>query len=297
MIIAIAILSIGVFICALHLFGVVRVASGVLVTAQDAFTVLRDNSIDDRAREKEIQHAALKLLGAFISILIRSMLTFLASFAPIWLASLMGLVKIEDVTRYLSRWDVIVITTVLIVAGYVVWIRIRPSSKMAFQMNYSVLDRMLHHLAFSTPSIQLTAADIEKSVFGSVYKTVVAEKPIFITSLPRAGTTLMLEVLHRFPSLATHTYRDMPFVMAPILWSRLSSTFRKRDELRERAHGDGMQFGYDSPEAFEEILWRAFWPEKYTDTGIALWSADDVKDEALHLFYRAHEKDHCAPPA
>lgn len=280
MILATAVISICVFICALLLFGVVRVATGVLVTTQEAVTVLRNDSLDDRTREKELQRTALKLLGAFISILIRSILTILFSLVPIWLASLMGLVKIEDVTRYMSRWDVIVITTLLIVAGYVIWIRLRPPSKMAFQVNYSVLDRILHRLAFSTPSIQLTAADIEKSVFGSVYETVVAEKPIFITSLPRAGTTLMLEVLYRFPSLATHTYRDMPFVMAPILWSRLSSHFRKRVEPRERAHGDGMQIDYDSPEAFEEIIWRAFWPEKYTDNGIGLWSADDLKDEA-----------------
>jgi len=100
----------------------------------------------------------------------------------------------------------------------------------------------------------------------------------------------MLEVLHRFPSLATHTYRDMPFVMAPILWSRLSSAFRKRVELHERAHGDGMQVGYDSPEAFEEILWRAFWPEKYTDTGIALWAENDIKDEASTFFVEHMKK-------
>jgi hypothetical protein len=290
MITAIAILSIGVFIFALHLFGIIRVASNVLPTARAAFTSPRDNSLDDRAREKELQHAALQLLGAFISIFIRSMLTFLASLAPIWLASLMGLVKIEDVTRYLSRWDVILTTTVLILAGYVIWIRLRPSSKTAFQVNYSVLDRLLHRLAFSTPSIQLLAADIEKSAFGSVYETVMAEKPIFITSLPRAGTTLMLEVLHLFPSMATHTYRDMPFVMAPILWSRLSSAFRKHAETRERAHGDGMQFGYDSPEAFEEILWHVFWPEKYTDIGIALWGADDIKDDARNFFIEHMKK-------
>jgi len=181
MITATAILSIGVFICALRLFGVVRVAASALVTAQEAVTTLRDSSLDDRTREKELQHAALQLFGTFISILIRSMLTFLASLVPIWLASLMGLVKIEDVTRYLSRWDVILTTMVLIVAGYVIWIRLWPSSKMAFQVNYSLLDRLLHRLSFSTPSIQFTAVDIEKSVFGSAYETVVAEKPIFIT--------------------------------------------------------------------------------------------------------------------
>jgi hypothetical protein len=242
-----AILSIAVFICALRLFGVVQVAAKALVSAQGAITILRDKSLDDSAREKKLQHTALQLFGAFISILIRSMLTLLSSLVPIWLASFMDLVEIEDVISYLSRWDVIAITTVLMAAGCFIWIRLRSSSKTAFQVNYSVLDRLLHRIAFSTPSIQLTAADIEKSVFGSVYETFVAAKPIFITSLPRAGTTLMLEVLHRFPSLATHTYRDMPFVMAPILWSRLSIAFRQGAESIERAHGDGMQFGYDSP--------------------------------------------------
>ncbi len=151
---------------------------------------------------------------------------------------------------------------------------------MAFQVNYSALDRFLHRIAFSAPSIQFTAADIEKKIFGAVYDNVKAAQPIFITSLPRAGTTLLLEVLQCFPSLATHNYRDMPFVMAPVFWSRLSSSFRKRAELSERAHGDGMQIGYDSPEAFEEILWRAFWPEKYSETGIALWGVADGKKEA-----------------
>lgn len=290
MITATAALSIAIFICALRLFGVDRTAAGVLVTAQEAVAVLRENSLNDRTREKKLQHAALQLFGTFLSILIRSIFTFFASLVPIWLASAMGLVKIEDVTRYLSRWDVILTTTVLIVVGYVLWIRLWPSSKKAFQVNYSVMDRLLHWLAFSTPSIQLTAVDIEKSVYGSVYETVVGDKPIFITSLPRAGTTLMLEALHRFPSLATHTYREMPFVMAPICWSRLSSAFRKRVEPHERAHGDGMQVGYDSPEAFEEILWRVFWPEKYSDTGIELWGADDIKDDARTFFVEHMKK-------
>ncbi len=160
---------------------------------------------------------------------------------------------------------------------------------MASHVNYSALDRLLHRIAFSAPSIQLTAADIEKKVFGAVYGAVEATRPIFVTSLPRAGTTLLLEVLHRFPSLATHNSRDMPFVMAPVFWSRLSSAFRKRAELSERAHGDGMQIGYDSPEAFEEILWRAFWPEKYSGTGIELWGVADGKKEA-HAFFVEHMK-------
>jgi hypothetical protein len=51
-----------------------------------------------------------------------------------------------------------------------------------------------------------------------------------------------------------------------------------------------MQVGYDSPEAFEDILWRAFWPEKYTDSGIALWGADDIKDDARTFFVEHMKK-------
>ena len=159
---------------------------------------------------------------------------------------------------------------------------------MVEEVNYSTLERIIHRLAFSG-SIQLTAADIEEKAFSSKYDPYQARRPIFITSLPRAGTTLMLNVLNRFPTLAAHTYRDMPFVMAPILWSMASRKFRRKSQSRERAHGDGVQVDYDSPEAFEEILWRAFWPYKYRENKIMLWTAADA-DEAAREFFREHFK-------
>jgi hypothetical protein len=57
--------------------------------------------------------------------------------------------------------------------------------------------------------------------------------------------------------------------------------------MRERAHGDGMQIGYDSPEAFEEVLWKAFWPRKYLSDRISLWSQLD-RDEEFEAFFRNH---------
>ena len=156
-------------------------------------------------------------------------------------------------------------------------------------MNYSTLDSLIHRIAFSSNAIQLTACDIEHKLFANQYRNVNTANPIFITSLPRAGTTLLLEVLNRFPSVATHTYRDMPFVMAPLLWSKVSGIFRKQASLSERAHGDGMQIGYDSPEAFEEVIWRTFWPEKYSNARIQLWDTSDIKDEARE-FLAVHFK-------
>ena len=155
---------------------------------------------------------------------------------------------------------------------------------MAYELNYSALDRLLHRVAFAAPFVQLTAADIERALYGATYDTIRAQRPIFVTSLPRAGTTLLLEALTLFPSLACHVYRDMPFVMAPLLWSKLTAPFRQPEELRERAHGDGIAIGFDSPEAFEEIVWRAFWPLKYGRRQIELWTEADVNREARSFF-------------
>ena len=152
---------------------------------------------------------------------------------------------------------------------------------------YSALDRFLHTLAFTTWAPQLTAADIEKTVYGARLSAIPVERPIFITSLPRAGTTLLLEIFSRAPTVGSHCYRDMPFVLAPLLWNDLSRRFHRQSELRERAHGDGMQIGYDSPEAFEEVMWRAFWPERFKRALIPLWSADEERKE-FSDFFDAH---------
>ena len=153
--------------------------------------------------------------------------------------------------------------------------------------SYSRLDRWLHHLAFKAITPQKAMADIEESLFATRLEPLAVTRPVFITSLPRAGTTLLLELLAGTDRFATHTYRDMPFVLCPLLWERLSSGFRTSDPLRERAHGDGISINSDSPEAFEEILWKAFWPRNYRPDRILPWSIRD-RDTEFESFYHSH---------
>jgi hypothetical protein len=287
MIVLVALASIAFFLIAFWLLKITRVSGEALKTSRSAIAALGDKSLDDNAREKIIQSASIKLFGAFISIFIRTVLTLAISVLPIWLAHWTEIARMDVVIDFLSRWDVIAIISVVIIGGYFILKQAKPYQNEAFNVNYSKLDRLLHRVAFFSPSVQLTAADMEKMVFGQTFTDIKVEAPIFITSLPRAGTTLMLEALHRFPNLATHTYRDMPFVMAPVIWSKLSGNFRKETKLVERAHGDGMEVGYDSPEAFEEVLWHTFWPQKYTQNNIALWDSED-KDENAQCFFKAH---------
>lgn len=138
---------------------------------------------------------------------------------------------------------------------------------------YSRLDRLTHRVAFSHRAVQDILAEIEATAFGKHWRDQPLVRPIFITSLPRAGTTLILETLARVAGVATHTYRDMPFVRAPILWNRLSRRFNASREATERAHGDGMMIHTDSPEAFEETVWIARFAGHYRRHGIRLWQA------------------------
>ncbi|RMD87018.1 MAG: hypothetical protein D6807_08655 [Alphaproteobacteria bacterium] len=152
---------------------------------------------------------------------------------------------------------------------------------------YSRLDRMLHHVAFASLGMQRALADIEERFLPEGALEVPLRRPVFVTSLPRAGTTLFLELLARCPDFATHSYRDMPFVLCPILWQRLSSGWRKTSTLAERAHGDGVLVSYDSPEAFDEVIWKAFWPRKYAADRIHTFTPADRNPE-FEDFFRRH---------
>jgi hypothetical protein len=151
---------------------------------------------------------------------------------------------------------------------------------------YGLLDRMLHRLAFATRLPQAAVADLEERVFRSSLEPVAPSAPVLITALPRGGTTILLEVLASTPTFASHTYRDMPFILCPMMWDKISRGFRRDEAPRPRAHDDGIQISPDSPEAFEEVIWMRFWPEQYRRHAIAPWTSCD-RDEFVE-FFSAH---------
>jgi hypothetical protein len=159
---------------------------------------------------------------------------------------------------------------------------------VAFEHRYSAVDRLLHRLAFATRKAQIGLADLEDVLFRDQLARYALDRPLFITALPRAGTTLLLELCVASGTFASQTYRHMPFVLIPLLWDRLSHGFRRFDAPRERAHGDGMLVSVDSPEAFEETAWIAFWPKRYQGDRIVPWQAED--DGMFREFLNNHFK-------
>ncbi len=120
--------------------------------------------------------------------------------------------------------------------------------------NYSWLEQKLHKFALSSQFMREVTFDFESTNLSLLCEN---DNHIFITGLARAGTTILLNALYKSNNFASLSYADMPFVLAPNLWSKFS--FSKRDlEIKERAHGDGIKVSKQSPEAFEEVFWKTF---------------------------------------
>ena len=136
-------------------------------------------------------------------------------------------------------------------------------------------DRLLHRFAFAAIPAFKGLSDMESRLFRNRLAATPTGSPVFIAGLPRAGTTMLLRALAAVGPFATSSYRDMPFVLTPLLWHGLSRRLARRRILLVRAQGDGVVVSLDTPEALEEVVWRAFWPAKYHADHIEPWQASE----------------------
>ena len=254
--------------------GLVEIARDVAAQSRQSMAVMRNPALDDDAKEAAMQAAAKAMFGLFFKLTAGLAVALALPMALVWAVAQTGVVSFDHVIEVSLTWP-------FLLAGVGVFIVVamlgrRPAAASAsaasgFENNYGWLDRLLHRLAFSTGALQLDFAEGEDRKLRERIGNIEPRPPLFITALPRAGTTLLLDRFAELPEFATHTYRDMPFVLVPSLWSRISGGFQQEDVKRERAHGDGMLVGLDSPEAFEEMLWHAFAPERYSGADLKVW--------------------------
>lgn len=160
---------------------------------------------------------------------------------------------------------------------------------MIFENQFGRMERLLHRLAFRTGFSQTMMSDFEDRIFAERLASIEIVDPVFISGLPRSGTTILLQLLHRSGHFATHTYQDMPFVLCPLFWNQFSAGFETESEARERAHGDGIEVSSRSPEAFEEVLWKRFWPNHYASDRILPWQPGK-EDREFGQFFEKHAK-------
>ena len=269
------------FAAAFLLLGIVPVTFAVVEQAGAGGAAMLDPHLSDDEKEKAVRLAGFSVLGSCAGIAMRLLACLAAAAVPAFTAQWLQLSTLNDVMQTAESWQFLLGSTVAL--SFAAWLFFQLQPKDAGSA-YSSADRLIHNLAFAGPGIQLAAARLEDRILASAWRDVADKPPVFITSLPRAGTTVLLNALHEVPGVATHFYRDMPFVAAPVLWNRFTRPFMRRAKMKERAHGDGLEIGLDSPEAFEDVIWQAFWPDKCKDDHIALWGQDDAYPEAKAFF-------------
>ena len=148
--------------------------------------------------------------------------------------------------------------------------------------DYGHLARWLHHAALGFAPVAEASFSLEQLV-GRPDSVAIVDRPhVFIAGLARAGTTILMRRLYQTGVYRSLTYRDMPFVLMPGLWRRISFASRLSTEAKERAHGDGILVDLDSPEALEEVFWRVFEGERYLRPDRLL--PHDVGDETIERF-------------
>jgi hypothetical protein len=124
--------------------------------------------------------------------------------------------------------------------------------------DYSFLDQLLHRVALQSPAVAEMSFDFDQKMVPNDPEEIVGERHVFVSGLARAGTTVLMRNFYATGEFRSLTYRDMPFVLAPNLWRKMSQSSKKDVEKAERAHGDRILVDVDSPESLDEVFWRIF---------------------------------------
>jgi hypothetical protein len=127
MLVLITAASIACFMLAFWLLGIVPVARDTIATAQTAMQTMRDPALDELAKEKAVQSAALRMLVHAASLIGRSLLALAAAAVPVLAAHWTGLMPAAQSLAFMERWEVIVIATLVVLAGYVGVRRLWPN--------------------------------------------------------------------------------------------------------------------------------------------------------------------------
>ena len=103
--------------------GVVSSAKGAIATTRGAVQAMRDRELDEVARERVVQKAAIRLVVASGSLILRTLVALVAAFVPILAADWGGIAPQAAILTFMGRWDVILIATVVVTLGFVVGMR------------------------------------------------------------------------------------------------------------------------------------------------------------------------------
>lgn len=127
-------------------------------------------------------------------------------------------------------------------------------------MNLSASDYALAMLGWRMAPLLRHMGELETYFLRARLRETAIDRPVFIAGLARSGTTVLLNLLSRSRGVATHRYRDFPFLCTPFIWNWFLDHAATQQAAIDRPHRDRIQITKESPEAYEEPIWQMFFP-------------------------------------
>ena len=128
-------------------------------------------------------------------------------------------------------------------------------SKNQKELNFQPRRKITRQLNAIAASVTDNLAEVETLILRRRLPTEI-NKPIFICGLARSNTTLLTHILNSHPETGSFLYRDLPFPAIPYFWSFFNSSYYRGKSIERRIHRDAIWVDPNSPDAFEEIIWK-----------------------------------------
>lgn len=220
----------------------------LLAIIRKSVSVAASRRISDHWKEKAVPiysrrifTGGLKLAFMIVLVVAAFMVTFIIVYTIFTLS-------FDAAARRIIHWQPQLIACLVGIA----WWSTQRHRERETRGTYSRMEQALHELTVGNPGVTRLAFTIECALTKPVEPD---PQPVYVAGLARSGTTVLLNALASTHDFTSMSYRNMPFVTAPRLWTNLSRPFARDSVKRERAHGDGILVDANSPEAFEEVFW------------------------------------------
>ena len=249
-------------------------------------SILTDRSLSDNQKETRLKFVGAGILITTLRSVFLISLATIVAFIPATILILSGKQNLEELVSISLSWPFILVSLLGLILMQVFLNKNAKKPLQNVATPYGNTDKFFHYIIFSSTKLFMLLSKIE-DIFLRRRNYSQLDSPIFVTSLARAGTTPLLNALNDTGQTASHKYKDMPFLSSPVIWRFISTIFNRKVDDRERAHHDGLRINLDTPEAFEEVIWKAWHPSHYQQKIIRMWGQDD-KDPKFDEFFKKH---------
>lgn len=149
--------------------------------------------------------------------------------------------------------------------------------------DYSEWSMLLHRMILDNGNIAKQLFILEKKLFASKIKKTNSHF-VIVSGLARSGTSALTTLLHESGMFHSLSYANMPFLLSPNSWKKVYDPNSKN--LKERAHGDKVLFGYTTIEALEEFFFKAHLHDSFIQEKTLSEHTLDEKTYTNYLHYQ-----------